>query len=248
MKAGDYKVRIEYNPRKPIEPPESHFYDRYGGYDALYQEFVSSNWLNLRIRAPEGEDWEALQVLLASRSPCGIPYNQHFMKELIASHPSSVYTGWMLLELVRVRPDVRVELQRRDALRRDARKGIEEWEKGLSEREKEKYEVSSTAVKLEGYKFYIDIRMENLKHEVISYLERSEAIKVFLAARPDFIRADHLRLKLAYCLSYLERYDEAAGVLREILAKDTPQLLKYEARKHLQFLKNEGYLKNCADK
>jgi hypothetical protein len=77
---------------------------------------------------------------------------------------------------------------------------------------------------------------------------RAKQLQAFLAARPDFVYADFLKLELATRLAYIEKYQESERICRELTKKSSDSKESQKAKSLLEYMSEQGWIKSGEDK
>jgi hypothetical protein len=134
-------------------------------------------------------------------------------KKLLERFPTSTYAGYALLPAGQCIPDPRVFLV--NFLEHD--KTAERWPQTAGQMTSEK------------------------RKDIEDTEKRAAQLTAYLRARPDFARADALKVELAGRLAMLGRFDEAHALCDEITLKDAGSLESKKANMLMGFLVERGF-------
>jgi len=184
----------------------------WNNYDAFWKGEAVSNWANIEITAPEGED-AAIWTRFRAQVPEGACWDFHRWAvyhgaEILVSFPASTYAGYALAQSG---PGGSLSWS-------------EKWWKLTAQQRDDAWYVPQAASKAAQ-----DARRKSVREGYEGFVQRARA---FLAIHPDFAQAGILRKELANALFMLDRRDEALEQL-ELLAKMTGPVAE-EAQKALQ--------------
>ena len=188
-------------------------------YKQLWKGQVTSNEVTIRIDQPTGPDkvlWDRFRAAVPNGS-CWQFKNwiENHGGELLTDFPSSTYAGYALLPAGQCIPDPRVFVT--DLLSFD------------SHAQKE----PSSANQMSADK----------KRSLEADQKRADQLTAYLKARPDFPRADCLKLELAGRFAALERYQDAQCLCEEILRNAPESEAGKKAHRLLAYLQGKGWIK-----
>lgn len=166
------------------------------------------------IRPPSGDDKVAL-ALMPSTLRDVVTDASSLPLDLLKKHPTSTYAGYAFLPGGQCIPDPRVFLT--DVLSMDKHAQIE----------------PQSANQMAGDKR----RSLDVDQERVTQLES------YLKARPDFARADCLKVELAGRLAALQRVQESKALCDEIIARKPTGEESKRVQLLVDFLTQKGYLK-----
>lgn len=186
---------------------------------------------SFNVKEPEGQDREWIQALKdavqaakadTTRVRPALRWGEvldgslkNIEQTLLSSYPTSTYAGYALLSAGQCIPDPRVFLV--NFLEHD--KTADRWPQTTGQMAEEK------------------------KRDLEDTQKRVAQLAGYLKARPDFARADALKLELGGRLAMLGRYDEARALCDEITLNNADSQEAKKARMLTDFLVQKGYIK-----